>query len=121
MKQRETLLIAISIFITIIAWVGFNVYHASVTSTVSEALQKQIEPIEGKFDTELIEALKRRDKVLPISNVSRKEATEAAQIKQSKTQEPPAQPVIPTPAVTESSSEQQPINENPSRPVGGGQ
>lgn len=75
MKQKDTFIIAISILITIIAWIGFHIYHASVTSTVPESLQKQIEPIEGKFDVETINAIKKREKVSPISQSATVSAT----------------------------------------------
>lgn len=76
MKQKDILIIAISTFITILAWIGFHIYHATVTTTVSQSLQKQIQPIEGKFDVDTIEAVKKREKVLPISQ----SATESSKL-----------------------------------------
>jgi len=67
MNQKDALLLSITTFITIVAWIGFNIYHATVTSTIPESLQKKVQPIEGKFDTEVIESVKKRQKVQPVS------------------------------------------------------
>lgn len=68
MKQKDILLLAISSFALIAAWIMFNIYHNSVTSTISETLSVQISPINPTFDTKTIDAIKQRTQVLPIFN-----------------------------------------------------
>lgn len=59
MKQKDLLLIAIFSFVTALAWIILNLYHAKVTSTLSPALKEKIESIEPQFNTDIIEELKR--------------------------------------------------------------
>lgn len=75
MKQKDILLLVVPTFILVVAWIVFSIYHNWGTSTISETLNIQITPIEGKFDKETIDNLKRREKVLPVF-----EATEEASI-----------------------------------------
>ncbi len=63
--KKDILYIAISSFILTAIWVGFNIYHAAATSTISEELQKQIQPIEPRFDTQVIKELQNRKKIEP--------------------------------------------------------
>ncbi len=60
MKQREILFIAISIFILVLAYIGFSIYHNAVTSTIPSALSIQIIPIDPSFDLQTIDALTKR-------------------------------------------------------------
>lgn len=80
MKQQDLLLISVSIFITIVAWIGFNIYHTTVSSTIPRSLQEKIEPIEGEFDTEIIESIKKRENVLPVSVITQNVATPSPQV-----------------------------------------
>lgn len=77
MKQKDILLLVVPLFILIVAWIVFTIYHNLVTSTISESLSVQITPIEGRFDKGTIDSLKRREKFLPAF-----EATNPAQSKQ---------------------------------------
>jgi hypothetical protein len=54
-----------SIFIVVAAWVGFNVYHHFVTSTITSDLQMAITPITPDFDTSVLEKLRSRERVVP--------------------------------------------------------
>lgn len=69
MNQKDAFLLSITTLLTIIAWVGSNIYHASVTSTVPDSLERSVKPIEGKFDTEVIDSIKKRQKVQPVSQL----------------------------------------------------
>lgn len=93
MKKREMVLILSSIFIIAVVWIIFNVYHNSVTSTISEALGIRILPINPNFDTQTIEKLKKRKQVPPVveSRISGKLATESAIT--------PTIPPIPSPSI----------------------
>jgi hypothetical protein len=64
--QNDFLFLSVSIFVIIAAWIGFNIYHAWVTTTITEDLQLQIVPIEGRFDTAVIDNLKKRKIVQPL-------------------------------------------------------
>lgn len=83
-KQRDLLIIIFMTFLTVVAWVGFNIYHLSVTSTISDELQIQIAPINPNFDINIINKLKSREPVEPLYMISNSNgditATEAAQV-----------------------------------------
>lgn len=70
MKQRDLLLLLVPFFIMVVAWIIFNIYHSSVTSTISDTLNIQITPINPTFDKKAIEAIKNRDDVEPIYDLS---------------------------------------------------
>ena len=65
-KQRDILILLWLTFITVVAWIGFNLYHVMVTSTISEDLQLQITPINPNFDLNTISRLKSREQVDPL-------------------------------------------------------
>lgn len=69
MKQKELLYISISFFIVVIAWIGFNIYHQSATSTISDTLSIQIKPISPRFNTAVIDDLKSRQNIPPLYNL----------------------------------------------------
>lgn len=65
MKQKDLLFVAISFFILILIYLGFNIYHNSVASTISEDTNIQISPIAPSFDDNTISDLKKRNNVNP--------------------------------------------------------
>lgn len=60
MKQKNILVILVLTFVTVAVWIGSNIYHIIVTSTVDEELQEQIIPINPSFDDATIQKLKNR-------------------------------------------------------------
>jgi hypothetical protein len=64
-RRKDILFILISSFVVVVAWIGFNIYHIYITSTISEEVQVQLVPIDGQFDIETIQNLKSRNKVVP--------------------------------------------------------
>lgn len=66
MKPKDILLLLIPATLLVIAWIVFNIYHNSVTSTISESLSTNILPISPNFDTKTISNLKQREKVVPL-------------------------------------------------------
>lgn len=66
-KQRhhDILFVLISSFIVVVAWIGSNIYHIYITSTISEEVQLQLTPIVGTFDTETLQKLKSREEINP--------------------------------------------------------
>ncbi|MDP2649895.1 MAG: hypothetical protein Q8P10_03540 [bacterium] len=73
MKQKEIIFILVSCFLLVAFWVGFSIYHNSVTSTVPEALGIQITPIKPDFDNTIIENLKKRNRVEPVLEIQKVE------------------------------------------------
>lgn len=71
MRKNEVILLLSSIFILTFAWIGFSVYHNAVSSTIPESQTLRIVPIDPTFDTQTIEKLKKRHKVLPFSSIQR--------------------------------------------------
>jgi hypothetical protein len=65
-KRKDVIFILWLTFITVVAWIGFNIYHITATSTISEELQLQIMPIDPSFDSKTIDKLKSRDRVDPL-------------------------------------------------------
>lgn len=65
MKQKDILIIIILFFIFILVWIGGNIYHSGVASTISENTSQDIAPIAPTFDTKTIEKLKSREKIVP--------------------------------------------------------
>ena len=63
MKQKEYLLLFISVFIIIVFWVIFNIYHNHTSSTIDPNLETTVIPIEGKFDQDAINQIKNRKRV----------------------------------------------------------
>jgi hypothetical protein len=92
MKQRETYVLLISALILVVFWIGFSIYHGSVTSTIPATLNIQIIPINPAFDTKTISDIKTRPEVTPLY-----------QLEQSSVEPEPAienPTTLPTPAAT---------------------
>lgn len=66
MKHKDIVLLLVSALLLVIAWVVFNIYHNSVTSTTPEALEKEALIINPDFDEKTINKLKERKRVLPV-------------------------------------------------------
>lgn len=66
MKQKDLLILLISAFLLVIAWIIFSVYHNSITSTIPQNLNIQIVPINPDFDSKTIEKLKERKNIMPV-------------------------------------------------------
>lgn len=64
-KQKDLILVLGSSLILVVFWVGFNIYHAATTSTISEDLAMQVTSIDGTFDTKTLKRLKGRIQVTP--------------------------------------------------------
>lgn len=65
MKKKDILIIIILLFVFVVAWVGFSIYHSVISSTISETTSQDISPIAPTFDTKTIEKLKLRQKITP--------------------------------------------------------
>jgi len=60
MRSKDLFILSILTFLTVVAWIISDSYHASVTSTLTTVEKKLIEPIEPSFDQEVIAQLKER-------------------------------------------------------------
>lgn len=65
-KRRDTIFLLGMMFLTVVAWVGFTIYHIAVTSTIEEEIQVQIVPINPNFDSVTLDNLKKRNAVAPL-------------------------------------------------------
>ena len=65
MKQQQLLLVSLYSLIIIIAWITFNLYNNSVTSTITQEQQTQITPIDPTFNEQTIEKLRTRENITP--------------------------------------------------------
>lgn len=61
MNSRDFLILSILTFITVVAWIVSDAYHASVTSTVTAVEKKLMEPLKPTFDQQVIKVLKEKD------------------------------------------------------------
>ncbi|MBI4999484.1 hypothetical protein HZB97_01790 [Candidatus Gottesmanbacteria bacterium] len=58
MSSKQTLFLSVFTFLTVFAWIAFDVYHAATTSTITSVQQQLIKPLEPRFDKEVILRLK---------------------------------------------------------------
>lgn len=60
MWSKDTLIIAILTFCTVVLWIFFDAYHTYKTSTIPKELKEEIKEFDPKLDTKVIEELKKR-------------------------------------------------------------
>lgn len=68
MKQKDLITFLVLIVIVTTAYVASNIYHSAVTSTISEILTIQVKPISPKFQTKVLDELKKRTIIAPQFN-----------------------------------------------------
>lgn len=85
MKKNDLIILLSSIFIFVCLWIGFNIYHNSVSSTISPSVDIQIAPISPNFDTKIIEELKKRESVTPVFQLNNSVTTTAPTIETTQT------------------------------------
>lgn len=61
MNNKELLIIAVIIFLSIVFWIAFDIYHASHQSSVTPQEQEQIRPLTPTFDNDIILKIKSRE------------------------------------------------------------
>lgn len=66
MRKNDLTIFLTSILVFVCLWIGFNIYHNSVSSTITPSVNIQIAPISPTFDTKIIDELKKRESVTPI-------------------------------------------------------
>lgn len=80
MKKNDILTILIPTCILIFIWIGFNIHHSAVTSTIPEATNIQIAPIVPRFDMQIIDNIKKRETISPILELGQSQATASAAV-----------------------------------------
>lgn len=55
---REALILSILTLITVITWIGYEVYYAATKTTIPKVTQEQLTPLNPKLKKEIIEDLK---------------------------------------------------------------
>ena len=78
MKYKDIIILLVSAFFLVVAWIIFNIYHNSVVSTAPEDLKKEIVPINPTFDQSTIDKLKSRAKISPIYDLAPPSPTPAS-------------------------------------------
>ena len=58
MKNKDLLVLSILTFLTVVAWIASDAYHASITSTLTSVETKLMEPFNPTFDKAVISQLK---------------------------------------------------------------
>lgn len=62
MNQKDWLVIAIFTFLTVFAWIVSDVYHAVVTSQITEVQAQLIAPLNPRIDQIAIDNIRTRSK-----------------------------------------------------------
>jgi len=57
-RGKDILILSILTFITVAAWVAFDIHHAATTSTIKQPIKKLLKPLPPTIDTDLIEELR---------------------------------------------------------------
>lgn len=61
--QKNLIYLLVPSTIVIVVWIGVSIYTRAVSSTISQKLKVSIQEIDSKFDTSVIESLKKRGQV----------------------------------------------------------
>lgn len=61
MNRKELAIIASIIFLTVIAWIAFGIFHARTSTTVSQKELRQVVPLTPTFDNDIIKKLQSRE------------------------------------------------------------
>lgn len=68
MGRRDTLLLSILTLVTSLAWIAFDVYHASVDTTIAPDVEQRLVPITPRFDRQLLQKINQRENVDPLES-----------------------------------------------------
>lgn len=58
MSNKQVLYLSIFTLLTVVAWIVFDLFHATTTSTITPIQEKLIAPLNPTFETEIISRLK---------------------------------------------------------------
>ena len=54
MLTKEWVILSFLTFLTVLAWVFFDVYHAATTSTITPVQEQRMKPLSPNFDEAII-------------------------------------------------------------------
>lgn len=63
MNRKELYILAVIIFLTVIAWITFGIYHARTTSSVGDLKIENLVPLTPAFDNDIIDQLRFRKEI----------------------------------------------------------
>lgn len=63
MSSKDLLTLSILTFITVVAWIVFDVYHTTTASTITPLQKELTAPIKPNFDQEILLRLKERQAI----------------------------------------------------------
>jgi len=63
MKKNNVVILLVSFVVLVITWIIGNIYHATVTSTLSDDLNSQSAPIEPTFNEDVLAAIRTREQI----------------------------------------------------------
>lgn len=63
MGRRDTLLLSILTLITVMGWIVFDVYHASIDTTIPPDVEEKLSPVVPDFDKNIIQKIKKRQTI----------------------------------------------------------
>lgn len=63
MNRKELYILAMIIFLTVIAWITFGIYHARNTSSVNDLKSENLVPLTPAFDNDIIDQLRSRKEI----------------------------------------------------------
>ena len=94
LKRKDIIYILISVVVLVFAWIAFNIYHNTISTTISETTSIQIAPIPPTFDIQTITKLKQKEKITPAFEIKEAPLPEATKSASSITATPSANPTI---------------------------
>jgi hypothetical protein len=57
-RGKDIFILSLVTFITVVAWLAFDIHHASTMSTIKPPAEKLLKPLSPNIDTDLIRELK---------------------------------------------------------------
>lgn len=61
MNRKELVILAIIVFLSVIAWMIFGVIHAKNSTSITQKELKQVIPLTPTFDNDIIKGLHNRE------------------------------------------------------------
>lgn len=61
MNRKEVAILAMIIFLSVVAWIAFDIYHTNAKVTISPKELQQVVPLTPVFDNDILKGLKVRE------------------------------------------------------------
>lgn len=61
MNRKEVAILAMIIFLSVVAWIAFDIYHTRSKETISPKELQQVVPLTPTFDNDILKGLKVRE------------------------------------------------------------